>query len=360
MRIHTNTNTIYQRWCKSWSLRQLVQPLFSWFSCLPMTTSVWQVWRSLRHKEGCTFRQSLRLWIRWVRHRSWTWTESYSFVIVLGHGQNHILSNKTIHKLDVTSRLLLWKQEGRMCETIQFSHRLLPAMVLVRTFLAPTESDDDTGALFCVPLPPSPHLSSACPVKTHEFQIQLFFALFYPAENPAFFSPFLWGWTLSQDTRKSRWSRVGTSKIILDFYHVICLVRWIMDRLGKVGREVVKKLDYHDQWYFPWVPPLDYQYQWYMQKPALIQTSRVIVDQLSILTRRYNISTTSVRWILSKCVWQQRYHRKFNGESTPWTPSPRSSFKDTQRCIGCHWHTNLAYYVDHLEIDESKCLWQQR
>jgi hypothetical protein len=40
-----------------------------------------------------------------------------------------------------------------------------------------------------------------------------------------FFCPVLWGGTLSQDTRKSRWSRVGTSKIILDFYPVICLVR---------------------------------------------------------------------------------------------------------------------------------------
>ena len=29
--------------------------------------------------------------------------------------------------------------------------------------------------------------------------------------------------------------------IILPPYHVICLVRWIMDRLGEVGREVVKK-----------------------------------------------------------------------------------------------------------------------
>ena len=45
----------------------------------------------------------------------------------------------------------------------------------------------------------------------------------------------------SRRSRKSRWSRVGTSKIILDFYPVICLVRWIMGRLGQVGREVVKK-----------------------------------------------------------------------------------------------------------------------
>jgi hypothetical protein len=45
MCIHTNTNTIHQWRCKSWSLRRdLVKPLFGW-----------------------------------VRHRSWTWTESYSF-----------------------------------------------------------------------------------------------------------------------------------------------------------------------------------------------------------------------------------------------------------------------------------------
>jgi hypothetical protein len=61
MYIHTNTNTIYQWWCKSWSLRQVVQSLFSWFSRLPMTASPWQVWRSLRHNTGCTFRQSLPL-----------------------------------------------------------------------------------------------------------------------------------------------------------------------------------------------------------------------------------------------------------------------------------------------------------
>ncbi len=38
----------------------------------------------------------------------------------------------------------------------------------------------------------------------------------------------------------------------------------------KVEEEVLESswnfLDYHDQLYFPWVPPLDYQYQWYMQK----------------------------------------------------------------------------------------------
>jgi hypothetical protein len=50
-----------------------------------------------------------------------------------------------------------------MCETMQSSHRLRPAMALVRAFLAPTVSDDGAGARFCTPLPPSPHFSAACP-----------------------------------------------------------------------------------------------------------------------------------------------------------------------------------------------------
>jgi hypothetical protein len=66
-----------------------------------------------------------------------------------------------------------------MCETMQSSHRPRPAMALVRAFLAPTASGDGAGPRFCAPLP----------------------------------------------LGKSRWSRVGTSKIILDFFPVICLVR---------------------------------------------------------------------------------------------------------------------------------------
>jgi hypothetical protein len=42
-----------------------------------------------------------------------------------------------------------------MCETIQSSHRLRPAMALVRALLAPTVSGDDAGECFCAPLPPS-------------------------------------------------------------------------------------------------------------------------------------------------------------------------------------------------------------
>jgi hypothetical protein len=43
-----------------------------------------------------------------------------------------------------------------MCETMQSSHRLRPAMALVRALLAPTASGDDVGERFCAPLPPSP------------------------------------------------------------------------------------------------------------------------------------------------------------------------------------------------------------
>ncbi len=53
-----------------------------------------------------------------------------------------------------------------MCETMQSSHRLCPVMALVRAFLEPTVSGDGAGARFCVPLPPSPHFSAACPERT--------------------------------------------------------------------------------------------------------------------------------------------------------------------------------------------------
>ena len=77
MRIHTNTNTIYQWRCKSWSLRQLVQPHFSWFSCLPMAASAWQAWRSLRVFDT-------RQVVRSVSHFVYQFVE---FVIVLGQAQ---------------------------------------------------------------------------------------------------------------------------------------------------------------------------------------------------------------------------------------------------------------------------------
>ena len=67
-----------------------------------------------------------------------------------------------------------------MCETMQSSHRLRPAMALVRAFSAPTASGDGAGARFCTPLPPSPHFAAACPEKTCEFpKNPVFFSLFY-------------------------------------------------------------------------------------------------------------------------------------------------------------------------------------
>ncbi len=69
-----------------------------------------------------------------------------------------------------------------MCETMQSSHRLCPVMTLVRALLTPTVSGDGTGTHFCTPLSPSPHFSTSCPEKTHEFP-----------ENPAFFAPFYGG-----------------------------------------------------------------------------------------------------------------------------------------------------------------------
>ncbi len=56
-----------------------------------------------------------------------------------------------------------------MCETMQSSHRLRPAMSLVRALLTPTASGDGAGKLFCAPLPPSPHFYGACPEKSSLF-----------------------------------------------------------------------------------------------------------------------------------------------------------------------------------------------
>ncbi len=58
-----------------------------------------------------------------------------------------------------------------MCETMQSSHRLSPAMALVRALLAPTLSGDDAGERFCAPLTPSPPRFRGIDLKTlDEFQ----------------------------------------------------------------------------------------------------------------------------------------------------------------------------------------------
>jgi hypothetical protein len=58
-----------------------------------------------------------------------------------------------------------------MCETMQSSHRLRPAMALVRALLAPTASGDGSGEPFFVSLPTSYPRFHAIVLKTlDEFQ----------------------------------------------------------------------------------------------------------------------------------------------------------------------------------------------
>jgi hypothetical protein len=80
-----------------------------------------------------------------------------------------------------------------MCETMQSSHRLRPAMALVRALLAPTTSGDGAGEGFCAPLPPSPpRFRGITLIKTiDEVQESLFIS-----GKPIFFSFFFVG-TLS-------------------------------------------------------------------------------------------------------------------------------------------------------------------
>ncbi len=69
-----------------------------------------------------------------------------------------------------------------MCETMQSSHRLRPAMALVRALLAPTVSGDGAGERFCTSLPPSPPRFRGIALKTlDEFQFFLPFFLLEPS-----------------------------------------------------------------------------------------------------------------------------------------------------------------------------------
>ncbi len=107
---------------------------------------------------------------------------------------------------------------------------LLSEVLGVKVFLlAPTASGDGARERFCVSLSPSPPRTLKTLDEFVEKTVLLKKKFLEPSVN------------LRHSTRKSRWSRVETSKIILDFYPVICLVRWIMGRIGKVGREVMKK-----------------------------------------------------------------------------------------------------------------------
>jgi hypothetical protein len=50
---------------------------------------------------------------------------------------------------------------------MQSSHRLRPAIALVRALLAPTASDDGAGERFCAPLSPSPPRFRGIALKNH-------------------------------------------------------------------------------------------------------------------------------------------------------------------------------------------------
>jgi hypothetical protein len=86
-----------------------------------------------------------------------------------------------------------------MYVTMQSSHLLSDVLGVEVFFLEPTTSDDVAGARFCSSLPPSP--------------------------PPFLGNPSLLPFLETISHKKTRWSRVGTPKIILDLYHVICLVR---------------------------------------------------------------------------------------------------------------------------------------
>jgi len=86
-----------------------------------------------------------------------------------------------------------------MCETMQSSHRLRPAMALVRALLSPTTSGDGASVHHCrLRLTFPDHVQK----RLDEFP------------KIGHFYTFLWGGPQVEGTRKSRWSRVGTSKII--------------------------------------------------------------------------------------------------------------------------------------------------
>ena len=175
------------------------------------SSAAWQASRSLLYKAGCMLRHSLRLWIRWVRHISWTSTELYSFE--QGTWLTNLMSLR-----DFFSSVKAGATHVR--ENLPLSLLRIPACLACR-YAALLSIDCD----FFV-------LSSNSDVVILEVGHVL----------------------ISGDKSASRqWSRVGTSNIILDFYSGNCLVRWIIGRIGNVGREMVKKLDYkwyHDQWYF--------------------------------------------------------------------------------------------------------------
>ena len=164
---------------------------------IPSTTSAATIFLILSSPHGCICLTSLKItstqgrlyapsvtssWIRWVRHRSWTWTEPYSF------------------------EQATWQT---WCNSETSAVKAGATNVRDNAILPPTASGDGAGARF---------------VSTDCVRRWRWCALLCAITA--------WLLSVTKGTKKSRWSRVRTSKIILDFYPVICLVRWIMDRLG--------------------------------------------------------------------------------------------------------------------------------
>ena len=159
----------------------------------------------------------------------------FEFVILLGHGQSPILSNQPLDKLRRHSETscLLWNVQDNAIFPSPVRRAGCGGLLL--------STDCVRWWRWCTLL---------CATAAFDSTFSRHGGKHWRIFGKASFLPFFFGWRGSQDEEVTVESGgnfwVGTSKIILDLYHVICLVRWIMRRIGKVGREVVKKLDY--QW----------------------------------------------------------------------------------------------------------------
>ncbi len=192
MRIHTNTNTIYQQRWKSWSLRRTASAatifliLSSPQGCICLTSlkitstqdrlyapSVTSSMNSLSSSSFLDMDRDL-----FFRHhdRSWTWTDPYSFEQATWQTWSH------------TARLLLWSRSDKCA----------------RQCNPPTDAfGDDAGARFVrTDWVTSPVMTLVrASVRLCRLRLTFPWHVFFQ----------------STGTMKSRWSRTGTSKIILDY-----------------------------------------------------------------------------------------------------------------------------------------------
>ena len=100
-----------------------------------------------------------------------------------------------------------------MCETMQSSHLLSDVLGVEVFFLAPTASGDGAGTRFCAPLPPSPPPFRGIVENIINFLQKQVLTFFFRSQDEE----------VTVASGGNFW--VGNSKIILDLYHVICLVR---------------------------------------------------------------------------------------------------------------------------------------